>query len=280
MIILDGKKTAAKVQSTLKQKIEKIPGRKPKLVAILVGENIASQTYVKRKTMACQEVGIHSHVIELEENIDQKTLLSHIETLNADDSVDGILVQLPLPKTISQNAILQAINPNKDVDGFHPINMGKLLTECQDGFIPCTPLGIQMLLEEYHIETKSKNVLIIGRSTIVGKPLSALLLQRKHNATVTVAHSQTRDLKALTLKADIIISAVGQPKLVLESMVQTGTTIIDVGISKSKEGRLIGDVDFENVCKKCAYITPVPGGVGPMTVAALLSNTLKSREAQ
>lgn len=272
--IIDGKKIASDILEELKKEIERT--QKPGLAFILVGENTASKTYVKMKKIACEKVGIRSFDFEFE-NITEKALIELIEKLNHDKKVDGILVQMPLPAHINPVNIINAIDPKKDVDGFHPLNMGKLLLGEEDGFLPCTPLGIKTLLQKAQIEVESKHVVIIGRSNIVGKPLAVMLMQKQKgaNATVTVAHGNTRNLPEITRQADILIAAVGKPRLVTKDMVKKDAVIIDVGISREGK-KIVGDVDFENVYPICSRITPVPGGVGPMTIAMLLKNTYLS----
>ncbi len=271
-MILSGKDLAKKMRIDLKERIAKLPSA-PGLAVILVGDHPSSATYVAHKKRACQEVGIRSYLHKLPAHTPQEALLSLIDSLNSDRAVHGILLQLPLPEHLSAPEVIEAIDPAKDVDGFHPINMGRLLIGLPGGFVPCTPLGILSLLKNYDCEVSGKDVVIVGRSSIVGKPLAALLLQK--HATVTVVHSRTTNLKAHTRRADILVAAVGIPHFIKEEMVQTGAVVIDVGITR-REGRLIGDVDFEPVEKKCRAITPVPGGVGPMTVAMLLENTYLS----
>lgn len=272
--IIDGKKIASDILEELKKEIER--SQKPGLAFILVGENTASKTYVKMKKIACEKVGIRSFDFEFE-NITEKALIELIEKLNHDKKVDGILVQMPLPAHINPVNIINAIDPKKDVDGFHPLNMGKLLLGEEDGFLPCTPLGIKTLLQKAQIEVESKHVVIIGRSNIVGKPLAVMLMQKQKgaNATVTVAHGNTRNLPEITRQADILVAAVGKPRLVTKDMVKKDAVIIDVGISREGK-KIVGDVDFENVYPICSRITPVPGGVGPMTIAMLLKNTYLS----
>lgn len=283
-MILDGKAIATQIQRELAEMIGSLSGRKPCLAVLLVGNNPASHIYVNRKTKACADVGMTSLKFEFPSSITEKTLLAEIEKCNRDPHIDGILVQLPLPPQINVTKVTRAIHPEKDVDGFHPINVGKLLIGETDGFEPCTPLGIKMLLERSGIAIEGKHVVIVGRSNIVGKPLAAMLMQNLPgcNATVTVAHSKTKNLKKICLMADILIVAVGKPRTVTEDMVKQGATVIDVGINREdalegeKAYRIVGDVDFEAVQKKCSFITPVPGGVGPMTIAMLLNNTWKS----
>jgi methylenetetrahydrofolate dehydrogenase (NADP+)/methenyltetrahydrofolate cyclohydrolase len=274
--ILDGREVSRIYREKLKGEIEKYISqglRRPSLAVILVGNDPASQVYVANKRKACEKVGIESLFYHLPENTSEDKLLKLVKELNENPHVDGILVQLPLPKHLNPQLVIEAINPDKDVDGFHPENMGKLIANIGKGFIPCTPLGIKMLLEHYGIEVQGKDITIVGAGYIVGKPLSVLLLNM--NGTVTTCHIYTKDLKKHTLNADILVSATGVPHLIKEDMVKEGAVVIDVGISKVN-GKIVGDVDFENVEKKASYITPVPGGVGPMTVTALLYNTLKA----
>ncbi|MBS4169149.1 bifunctional methylenetetrahydrofolate dehydrogenase/methenyltetrahydrofolate cyclohydrolase FolD [Parachlamydia sp. AcF125] len=283
-MIIDGAKIAAKIQQELFDSIKHLHGRPPSLHVVIVGHHPPSEIYVKRKTEACSRIGILSHTHRFSAEITENELLAHLQKLNAEAAVDGILVQLPLPAHIHSGRITQAVAPDKDVDGFHMINLGKLLIGDPSGFIPCTPLGIQTLLTRSSIEISGKHVVIIGRSQIVGKPMATLLMQNtpQANATVTVAHSQTKNLKSICQTADILIAAIGQPRFVTEDMVKEGCVVIDVGINRvaaphlPKGYEIVGDVDFQNVQQKCAFITPVPGGVGPMTIAMLLSNTYKS----
>lgn len=283
MKIIDGKEVAKTVRDQLKTKIDELEGRRPGLAFILIGNDPASKAYVRMKRKGCEEVGMHSHVLELSEKITESELLAEIDHLNHEDDIDGILVQQPLPKQISQTKIVCAIDPKKDVDGFHPLNIGKLLLGQAGGLCPCTPLGIIKLFEAYGIETAGKEVVICGRSNIVGKPLAAMLCQKKPygNATVTLTHSGTKDLEKITKRADILISAMGSAKMIKANMVKDGAIVIDVGISRieGEKPTLVGDVDFDVVAPKCSMITPVPGGVGPMTIAMLLTNTLKARLA-
>lgn len=283
-MIIDGKKIAAQVQQEIKEQLVTMGGRKPCLAVIIVGSHPASLIYIDRKTKACGETGIESRRISLPEDTQEKKLIDEIEKLNHDDTVDGILLQLPLPKHISPSNILCRISPAKDVDGLHPTNLGKLLSGEKDPFIPCTPLGVKVLLERSQVEVSGKHVVVLGRSNLVGKPMAAILMQNGigGNATVTVANSFTKNVADLCRMADVIIAAMGQPLFVKADMVKEGAVVIDVGINKVADAsvksgyRIVGDVDFDNVAKKCSYITPVPGGVGPMTIAMLLSNTLKS----
>lgn len=286
MEILDGKKASRAIQDELKIEVAGLAasGKKiPHLAAILVGNNGASETYVAAKVKACQEVGFKSTLISLEEEISEKKLLETISELNETPDIDGILVQLPLPKHISDEKVINAIHIDKDVDGFHPVNTGKLMLG-EEGFVSATPYGILLLLSHYKIETKGKHAVVIGRSNIVGRPMSVLLSSNRNpgNCTVTICHSHTKDLKGFCLQADIIIAALGKPGFVTSDMVKDGAVVIDVGITREPDAgkrsgfRLRGDVDFENVSPKCSWITPVPGGVGPMTIAALMKNTFQA----
>jgi len=288
MIILDGKKTSNDLKDEIAIAVakRKEEGKKmPHLAAILVGTDGASMTYVNSKVKACEKVGFNSTLIDLPEDTTEEQLLHEIEDLNKDKDIDGFIVQLPLPKQIDEQKVLMAVDPNKDVDGFHPINVGKMALDLPT-FLPATPYGILELLERYNVETSGKNVVVIGRSHIVGRPMSILLSQKRTvgNATVTVAHSRTKNLIELTQNADIIIAALGKAEFLTGDMVKEGVTIIDVGITRVEDAsrkrgyRLAGDVDFESVSKKAAFITPVPGGVGPMTIAMLLKNTLLACE--
>ena len=284
MILLDGKKTSSDIKDEITQEVLQLKkeGKKiPHLAAIIVGNNGASRTYVGAKVKACNRVGFLSTLVELPEEISEAVLLSKITELNNNKDIDGFIVQLPLPNHIDEQKILMAVDPNKDVDGFHPTNVGKMALNLPT-FISATPFGILELLERYKIETSGKNVVVIGRSHIVGSPMSILLSQKRTvgNATVTLTHSRTKNLKEITLQADIVIAALGIPEFLTEDMVKENVTVIDVGItrvedvSKKNGYRLLGDVAFNEVSKKAAYITPVPGGVGPMTIAMLLKNTL------
>jgi len=275
-IILDGKALSKKIKDQLKMEIDEYVKkglRKPALAVILVGNDPASQVYVKNKRESCSYVGINSLFFHLPEDTTGEELLELIGKLNGDDDVDGILVQLPLPSHINATEIIEAINPKKDVDGFHPINMGKLATGKSDGIIPCTPLGIWIMLKHYKIDFLRKDVVIVGASNIVGKPMGLLFLKNE-DATVTICHRNTKDLKSHTKKAEILIVAVGKPNLITSDMVKDGVVVIDVGINRLENGKLVGDTDFENIKEKAYAITPVPGGVGPMTVASLLVNTV------
>ena len=284
MELLDGKKTAALVQEAIAEEVRQIVAkghRPPHLVAILVGNNGASMTYVNNKVTACERVGFASSVVNLPEDISQEALLEEIEKLNKDKSIDGFIVQLPLPKHINEQEVLLTVNPDKDADGFHPTNFGRMALGL-DAFIPATPYGILELLTQYKIPTDGKHVVVIGRSDIVGRPISILLSQKPWNATVTLTHSRTQNLSKLTQEADSIIAALGIPNFLKAEMVKEGAVIIDVGITRvadasAKKGfRIVGDVDFEQVKQKASYITPVPGGVGPMTIAMLMKNTLNA----
>ncbi|EPO4819691.1 bifunctional methylenetetrahydrofolate dehydrogenase/methenyltetrahydrofolate cyclohydrolase FolD [Campylobacter jejuni] len=276
MTLLDGKALSAKIKEELKEKNQflKSKGIESCLAVILVGDNPASQTYVKSKAKACEECGIKSLVYHLNENTTQNELLALINTLNHDDSVHGILVQLPLPDHICKDLILESIISSKDVDGFHPINVGYLNLGLESGFLPCTPLGVMKLLKAYEIDLEEKDAVIIGASNIVGRPMATMLLNA--GATVSVCHIKTKDLSLYTRQADLIIVAAGCVNLLRSDMVKEGVIVIDVGINRLESGKIVGDVDFEEVSKKSSYITPVPGGVGPMTIAMLLENTVKS----
>lgn len=287
MKILDGKKVSEDIKNEIKILVDQLKlknKRPPHLAAILVGSDGASLTYVSSKVKACNQVGFKSSLFRFDNEISEKELLNHIEILNLDKEIDGFIVQLPLPKQIDEEKVLLSINPEKDVDGFHPSNFGRMALE-MDSFIPATPHGIVELLERYKINTKGKHCVVLGRSQIVGRPISILMSQKikSGNATVTLAHSQTKNLENLTKTADIIISALGIPEFIKAHMVKKGSIIIDVGItrvkdSSNKKGYIIkGDVDFDKVSPICSHITPVPGGVGPMTIAMLLKNTLRAR---
>lgn len=288
MQILDGQLVSKATKDELRIKVAQLvsEGKKvPHLAAVLVGNNGASETYVGAKVKACQEIGFKSTLIRLEDDITENKLLSVIESLNDDLDIDGILVQLPLPKHISDEKVINTILPSKDVDGFHPVNIGKMV-QGLDTFIPATPYGIMLLLEHYKINTKGMHAVVIGRSNIVGRPVSILLSQSANpgNCTVTVTHSHTRNLKELCLSADLIVAAIGIPEFVKADMVKEGAVVIDVGITRvpdagKKSGfALKGDVAYAEVAPKCSFITPVPGGVGPMTIAALMKNTFKACE--
>ena len=279
MKILDGKAVSLKVKESVKVRADELKkfGIEPTLAVVLVGEDKASQTYVRAKEKACNEYGIKSVAHRLSENTTQNELLALINVLNLDDSIHGILVQLPLPKHIDTNVVLAAIDPRKDVDGFHAVNVGKLASGL-DGFVPCTPLGVMEILKEYGIEVAGLNAVVIGRSNIVGKPMANLLLNA--SATVTVTHSKTKNLKEICKNADLIVAAIGRPFFLKADMVKDGAVVVDVGINRLDDGRLVGDVDFDEVAPKCSYITPVPGGVGPMTIAMLLNNTIIAAQAK
>lgn len=278
MTIIDGKALSAELKAQMAagmpQIIERY-GRVPHLVVILVGENPASQTYVRNKAKGCETVGMKSTVITLPEDITEADLLQQIEALNADDSVDGILVQLPLPKHIREQKVIDTISYEKDVDGFHPMNVARLWQN-KPCIVACTPKGIMEMLKAYGIMPKGKRAVVIGRSNIVGKPIAKLLLDA--NATVTIAHSRTEDLPSITREADILVAAIGKPKFVTADMVKDGAVIIDVGINRTEDGKLCGDVDYESVAPKASFITPVPGGVGPMTITMLLQNAIECFE--
>ena len=288
MTILDGKKTSSDIKDEIAVEVIKIKeqGHKaPHLAAVIVGNDGASRTYVGAKVKACERVGFESTLIELPEDISETELLSHIETLNNDDQIDGFIVQLPLPKHIDEQKVIMAVHPDKDVDGFHPTNVGKMALNLPT-FISATPFGILELLGRYKVETSGKHVVVIGRSHIVGSPMSILLSQKRSvgNATVTITHSRTQNLKEITLQADIIVAALGIPEFLTADMVKEGVTVIDVGITRvddptKKRGyRLVGDAKFDEVAQKSEFITPVPGGVGPMTIAMLLKNTLLAQQ--
>lgn len=273
---IDGKLISAKRKDALKQEIEKLKNegkRIPKLSVVLVGNNQASQTYVRNKDRACAYVGMLSDVIRLDEQISEEELMQVVQQLNQDKQVDGILVQLPLPSHIHEEKILNLIDPQKDVDGFHPINVAKLVLG-QNGLVPCTPQGMMVLLDEINYDLTGKEVVVVGRSNIVGKPV-ALLCLHKH-ATVTIAHSRTMNLASLCQRADVLIAAIGKPKFFNRDYIKKGAVVLDVGINRDENNKLCGDVDYEDVKDIAAYITPVPGGVGPMTIAMLLENTLKA----
>jgi methylenetetrahydrofolate dehydrogenase (NADP+)/methenyltetrahydrofolate cyclohydrolase len=290
MILIDGKETAAQIKLEIAGEVEDIlarGGRRPHLAAILVGHDPASETYVNYKVKDCEQVGFQSTLIRFEEDTAEAGLLAKVAELNKDPGIDGFIVQLPLPSHISEGNVIEAVDPSKDVDGFHPVNVGRLLIG-----LPCfqsaTPAGIIELIKRYNIPTSGKHCVVIGRSNIVGKPIAALLAQKRElgNATVTVCHSRTRDIKEMTLQADMIIAAMGQPGFLTADMVPEGAVVIDVGTSRVKSDetksgfKLMGDVDFDAVAGKCSYITPVPGGVGPMTRVSLLLNTLKAAKKE
>ena len=276
MVLLDGKILSAKIKEEVKVEVTQIVKEKnitPGLAVILVGNDAASATYVASKAKACKDAGIYSVVHEMPESITQEELLETINMMNNNPKLDGILVQLPLPKHIDTTTVLEAINPLKDVDGFHPYNVGRMVSNL-DSFLSATPFGVMRMFEEHNIELSGKDVVVIGSSDIVGKPMASLLINKK--ATFTVCNSRTKDLKAHTSKADIVIIAVGVPYLLKEDMVKDGAVVIDVGINRLDTGKLVGDADFEGLKNKCSHLTPVPGGVGPMTIAMLLKNTIKA----
>ncbi len=284
MQLIDGKAIADQIKQEIAQEVADIKakgGKTPHLAVIIVGHDGGSETYVAHKVKSCEQVGFKSTRLSFEANITEEELLGHIKALNEDDDVDGFIVQLPLPKHISEQKVIEAIDYRKDVDGFHPINVGRTSIGLPS-FVSATPAGIMELLKRYNIETAGKHCVVIGRSNIVGKPVASLMMQKAFpgDATVTVCHSRTKNLKEITLQADIIIAALGSPKFLKADMVKDGVVIVDVGTTRvpapeTKTGfRLSGDVDFENVAPKCSYITPVPGGVGPMTICSLLKNTL------
>ncbi len=278
MKILDGKTLAKKIEDSVLSQTELLKeetGRVPGLAVILVGNDPASQAYVSMKKKACDRVGFYSVTHEMPKNISQDAIENTITMMNNNPNIDGILIQLPLPEQIDTTKLLELVSPNKDVDGFHPYNVGRLTTGLE-GFVPCTPLGVMEIFKEYDIDLKGKNCVVVGASNIVGKPMAALLLNA--NATVEICHIFTDDLKKHTLNADIVLVGVGVINLIKEDMVKDGAIIIDIGINRADNGKLVGDVDFENVAQKCSYITPVPGGVGPMTISMLLSNTLKAAQ--
>lgn len=286
MALIDGKKIAQEIKKELAKEVaqRKALGLKtPHLAAVLVGNDGASETYVRAKVKSCHEVGFESSLLRFEASISEEELLNEIEKLNNNPSVDGFIIQLPLPKHINEQKIIEAVNPAKDIDGFHPINAGKMLLNLPS-FFPATPYGIIQLLERYNIETSGKHCVVIGRSNIVGMPMSVLLARNTYpgNCTVTITHSRTKNLKELTLQADIIVAALGKAEFLTADMVKQGAVVIDVGITrlpsdKTKSGfKLFGDVKFDEVAPKCSYITPVPGGVGPMTIMSLIKNTLQA----
>ena len=277
--IIDGKKISAEVKEEVRIKVAalKEKGVSVGLAVVLVGEDPASKVYVNNKKKACEALGIESFEYLLSENTTQEELLELVEKLNSDERVDGILVQLPLPRHLDEKAVIAAISPNKDVDAFHAVNVGKIMSGDYT-FAPCTPAGIIELIERSGISLEGKNCVVIGRSNIVGKPMSMLLLHK--NATVTICHSRTKNLADVVRGADVVVAAVGKAKFVTADMIKEGAVVIDVGINRMDDGKLCGDVDFDTVAPKCSYITPVPGGVGPMTIAVLMQNTLKAAEAK
>jgi len=275
-VIISGKEISVKIKDQLKEEVSKIKEtypRLPKLVVILVGDNQASQTYVRNKERGCQYIGIESEILRHDASFSEIELLQEINDLNNDDTVDGILVQLPLPQHINEEKVLDAIVPSKDVDGFHPENVAKLFLG-QHSLVPCTPKGMMVLLEEINYDLAGKEVVIVGRSNIVGKPVALLCLQK--NATVTIAHSQTKDLKAVCSCADVLIAAIGKPKFFNHEYVKDGAVVLDVGINRDENNKLCGDVDFDDVKDKVSAITPVPGGIGPMTITMLMKNTIEA----
>ncbi len=275
MTLINGKELSQKIRKNVKKEIETLEtvGITPGLAVLLVGDDPASKTYVSMKEKACEEAGIYSIVHKMPNSISQNKILEILDMINKNDYIDGILVQLPLPAQIDTNKILETIDPSKDVDGFHPFNVGRLVSNL-DSFVPCTPLGVMRMFEEYGIDPKGKDVCIVGASNIVGKPMLNLLLNA--GATVDICHIFTKDLKAHTSKADIVIVGVGKAGLISQDMVKDNAIVIDIGINRLESGKLVGDVDFKTVAPKCSFITPVPGGVGPMTIAMLLENTLKA----
>lgn len=277
--IIDGKELAKKIRSELKEETDKLKekGIKPKLAVVLVGDDNASKIYVRNKSKACKEVGIEYEEIFLNEDTSMEKLLSVIDELNGRKDINGILLQSPIPKGLNIKEAFNRINYLKDVDGFNPINVGRLAS-CQEGIVSCTPYGIIKMLDYYNIQIEGKKAVVIGRSNIVGKPLALCLLNR--NATVTICHSKTINLKEITQSADILISAVGKPHFVTEDMVKNGAVVIDVGMNKDENGKLVGDVDFDKVKEKTSFITPVPGGTGPMTIAMLMNNVIKVTKLQ
>ena len=279
MEIIDGKKLAKTTRENLRLEVEELKenGINPKLAVIMVGNNSASQIYVRNKSRACDEVGIEFEEYLLPATTEQSELLNLIDKLNKQEDINGILLQSPIPDGLDINEAFRKISPEKDVDGFHPVNVGKLVLG-QDTFISCTPYGIMKMFEAYNIDLEGKNAVVIGRSNIVGKPMSHCLLNK--NATVTICHSRTKNLAEITKRADILVAAIGKAEFVKADMVKEGVVVIDVGINRTEEGKLKGDVDFENVSKKASYITPVPCGVGPMTIAMLMNNVVKAAKMQ
>ena len=279
MELLKGKEVAQKTREKLKEEVTtlKEKGINPKLAVIMVGDDSASQIYVRNKSKVCNEIGIEFDEYLLPEKTQQKELLELIEKLNNDKTINGILLQSPIPKHLDINEAFRTISPEKDVDGFHPTNVGKLVLG-QDTFISCTPFGIMKIFEDYNIDLEGKNAVVIGRSNIVGKPMSQCLLNK--NATVTICHSRTKKLAEVTKQADVVVAAIGKPCFVTADMVKKDAIVIDVGINRGEDGKIKGDVDFENVKEKASYITPVPGGVGPMTIAMLMTNVVKAAKEQ
>jgi methylenetetrahydrofolate dehydrogenase (NADP+) / methenyltetrahydrofolate cyclohydrolase len=275
--LISGKEIGQEIRNELTERINTLKNQDitPGLAVILVGNNSASKTYVSNKQKTCEALGMHSRLLSFESDLSENELVEAIQSLNQDPEIHGILVQLPLPKQITESKVLAAISPDKDVDGFHPINVGKMMLG-QETFLPCTPYGVMKLLEYSGIEIAGKHAVVIGRSHIVGKPMGQLLLQK--DATVTYAHSKTPNLKEITLQADILVVAVGRTKMITSDYVKDGAVVIDVGMNRDENNRLCGDVDFESVKDKASYITPVPGGVGPMTITMLMVNTVQSAE--
>lgn len=278
-IIIDGKKVSAQVKEQVRIETEELvkKGIKPGLAVIIVGDDPASRVYVNNKKKACEKVGFLSKEFALPATTTQEELLALVNELNEDKEINGILCQLPLPKGLDEKAVIEAISPLKDVDAFHASNVGKIMIGDYD-FLPCTPAGVMEMLHSYNIPVEGKECVVIGRSNIVGKPMAMLLLHE--NGTVTITHSRTKNLKEVTKRADILVAAIGKPKFVTADMVKEGAAVIDVGMDRDENGKLCGDVDFENVKEKCSAITPVPGGVGPMTIAVLMKNTLKACKIQ
>ena len=288
MVLIDGKKTSEIIQSEIADEVVKIKnsgGKIPHLAAVLVGHDGGSETYVAAKVKACERVGFKSTLIRFDETVSEEKLLKCVAQLNSDEDLDGFIVQLPLPKHISEDKVVESINPKKDVDGFHAVNVGRMVAG-MPAFISATPFGIMELIKRYKIETSGKNCVVIGRSNIVGRPISILLSQKGIDCTVTLCHSRTKNLKAICAEADIIVAALGMAEFLTGDMVKEGAVVIDVGITrvksdKTKSGwKLLGDVKFDEVAPKCSFITPVPGGVGPMTIASLLYNTLLSSKKE
>ena len=276
MQLLDGRALSKKIEIQITEEVKTLKetcGCTPGLAVVLVGQDPASSAYVNMKKKACDRVGFYSITHDMPENISQEAIERTIISMNENESIDGILIQLPLPEQIDTTKLLELVAPEKDVDGFHPYNVGRLVTNL-DGFVPCTPLGVMELLKEHNIDVKGKNCVVVGASNIVGKPMASLLLNA--DATVEICHIFTDDLKRHTLNADVVLVGAGVINLITEDMVKDDVIIVDIGVSRTAEGKLVGDVDFENVSKKCSYITPSPGGVGPMTIAMLLTNTLKA----
>ena len=275
--LIDGKAIAEEYRAELRVRVDRLrsSGITPTLAVVIAGDHVASKVYVRNKASACESIGVRSHVHALPASVTQAQLVAFVRNLNADDAVHGILVQLPLPPHVETLAVIEAIAPDKDVDGFHYFNVGALVHD-EPAFYPCTPWGIMKMLEHESIPVEGSRAVVVGRSTIVGKPMALMLINA--NATVTVCHSKTRDLAAVTREADLLVAAVGKPRMVTAAMVKPGAVVIDVGINRAADGRLAGDVDFEGVSKVASRITPVPGGVGPMTIAMLLANTVKAAE--